>query len=75
MPNVKPIRHVETFAVDQHHLSRVTPTVHDIPSKLQPVDFCVIKRNAIALYSLYEDRLVYSRVGLGPLDENTMTLT
>ncbi|KAG6377514.1 hypothetical protein JVT61DRAFT_15322 [Boletus reticuloceps] len=39
VPNIKPIRHVETFAVD----------------------FCVIKRNSIALHSLYEDRLVYSR--------------
>ncbi|KAH0835954.1 hypothetical protein J3R83DRAFT_9880 [Lanmaoa asiatica] len=59
--NIKPIRHVETLAVDQHHLVRVPPTVHDIQSKLQPVDFCVIKRNAIALFSLYEERLVYSR--------------
>ncbi|KAG9313500.1 hypothetical protein JVU11DRAFT_5826 [Chiua virens] len=61
VPNIKPIRHVETFAVDQHHLSRFAPTVHDIPGKLQPVDFCVIKRSAIALYSLSEERLIYSR--------------
>ncbi|KAI9567481.1 hypothetical protein HD554DRAFT_2192701 [Boletus coccyginus] len=60
-PNIKPIRHVEIFAVDQHHLLRVAPTVLDSQSKLQPVDFCVIKRNTIALYSLYEERLVYSR--------------
>ena len=72
VPNTKPIRHVETFAVDQHHLLRVAPTMHDIPSKLQPVDFCVIKRNAIALYSLYEDRLVYSRVRSSRLDEIQM---
>ena len=75
VPNIKPLRHVETFAVDQHHLSRVPPTVHDIPSKLQPVDFCVIKRNAIALYSLYEERLVYSRVGPSRLDEITVIMT
>ncbi|KAF8137395.1 hypothetical protein EV363DRAFT_1317857 [Boletus edulis] len=58
VPNIKPIRHVETFAVDQQHLSRAMPAVHDI---LQPVDFSVIKRNSITLHSLYEERLVYSR--------------
>lgn len=62
VPNIKPIRHVETLVVDQHHLLRAPPTVHDIANKLQPLDFCVMKRSAIAIYSLYEERLVYSRV-------------
>ncbi|KAF8842967.1 hypothetical protein BDN67DRAFT_1032330 [Paxillus ammoniavirescens] len=61
VPNIKPIRHVEAFAVDQQHLLRAMPSLHDIPTKLQPVDFCVIKRSSIALYSLYEERLAYSR--------------
>jgi len=61
VPNIKPLRHVELLAVDQLHLSRATPTTHDTSSKLPPVDFCVIKRSAIALYSLHEERLVLSR--------------
>ncbi|KAF9239787.1 hypothetical protein BU15DRAFT_46304 [Melanogaster broomeanus] len=61
VPSIKPIRHVETFAVDQQHLLRTAPPVHDVSTKLLPVDFCVIKRNSIALFSLYEERLAYSR--------------
>ncbi|KAF9225922.1 hypothetical protein BS17DRAFT_777879 [Gyrodon lividus] len=61
VPNINPIRHVETFAVDQQHLLKTAPPVHDIPTKLQPVDFCVIKRNCVALFSLHEERLTFSR--------------
>ncbi|KIJ61532.1 hypothetical protein HYDPIDRAFT_176932 [Hydnomerulius pinastri MD-312] len=61
VPNIKPIRHVETFAVDHQHLMRPAPLTHDPSVKLQSVDLCVIKRSAIALYSLSEERLAYSR--------------
>lgn len=59
LPNVKPIRNVETFAVDHQQLLRPPPSPNDPPARLPPVDFCVIKRAAIALFSLSEERLVY----------------
>ena len=52
---IRPIRHVVTFAVDHLHLQRP-------PSQsLDPIDFCVVKRRAIAQYTL-RDRLYYSKV-------------
>ncbi|KAH7886865.1 hypothetical protein F5I97DRAFT_1808164 [Phlebopus sp. FC_14] len=61
VPNIKPIRNVETLAVDHQHLLRPIPSAHDPSTRLQPLEFCVIKRNAIALFSLSEERLAYSR--------------
>jgi hypothetical protein len=62
-PNIiKPIRNVVTFAVDHQHLKRPPPSLSD-PSAIKPIDFCVIKRSNIALYSLRE-RLVYRAVCL-----------
>ncbi|KAG6332437.1 hypothetical protein ID866_6654, partial [Astraeus odoratus] len=61
IPNVKPIRNVEAFAVDHQHLLRPPPAPHDPPTRLQPVDFCVVKRSAIALFSLSEERLLFQR--------------
>ncbi|KAF8629820.1 hypothetical protein AX15_003265 [Amanita polypyramis BW_CC] len=59
-PNViRPIRHVVTFAVDHLHLIRPASP----PSSSQafePVDFCVVKRRSIALYTL-RDRLYYHK--------------
>ncbi|KAJ7211369.1 hypothetical protein GGX14DRAFT_624562 [Mycena pura] len=57
---IKPIRHVVTFAVDQTHLRRRAPPPSVPVSSLEPVDVCVIKRSAIAMYSLRE-RLFYQK--------------
>lgn len=56
---IRPIRHVLTFAVDHFHLQRPPP-----PSSSQTldlVDFCVVKKRAIAQYTL-RDRLYYHKV-------------
>ncbi|KAM6503566.1 hypothetical protein JOM56_000509 [Amanita muscaria] len=56
---IRPLRHVVTFAVDHLHLKRPPPplaTAHII----EPIDFCVVKRRAIALYTL-RDRLHYHK--------------
>jgi len=60
---IKPIRHVVTFAVDDQHLRRPAPTLAGVGIQLpvEPVDFCVVKRNGIAMYTL-KDRLVYQKV-------------
>lgn len=61
---LKPIRNVITFAVDEQHIRRPPPpTASDIvvPIEPLPVDFCVIKRNAIVLFSLRE-RLFFHKV-------------
>ncbi|KAF7316392.1 CNH domain-containing protein [Mycena indigotica] len=57
---IKPIRHVYAFAVDQAQLRRPSPPLSAPISSQEPVDFCVIKRNAIAMYSL-RDRLFYQK--------------
>ncbi|KAF9010239.1 hypothetical protein BDQ17DRAFT_1009842 [Cyathus striatus] len=54
---IKPIRHVVTFAVDAQHLKRPPPPGGALG---EAVDFCVIKRNAIAMYML-RDRLFYQK--------------
>lgn len=51
---IKPIRNVVTIAVDEQHLRRPLPAPTDPPHAIEPVEFCVIKRNAIALYNLRE---------------------
>jgi hypothetical protein len=62
---IKPIRHVVTFAVDDQHLRRPAPTSAGVGIQLpvEPVDFCVVKRNGIAMYTL-TDRLFLSPVTL-----------
>ncbi|KZV70031.1 hypothetical protein PENSPDRAFT_735049 [Peniophora sp. CONT] len=55
---IKPIRNVVVLAVDYQHITRPAPPPSDPPIPVEPVDFCIIKRNAIALYSLL-DRLSY----------------
>ncbi|KAJ7104527.1 hypothetical protein B0H15DRAFT_874301 [Mycena belliarum] len=57
---IKPIRHVMAFAVDQNHLKRPAPSLSVPISSLEPVDFCIIKRSTIAMYSL-RDRLFYHK--------------
>ncbi|KAI6040879.1 hypothetical protein EDC04DRAFT_2566357 [Pisolithus marmoratus] len=64
LPNLKPIRNVEAFAVDHQQLLRPPPSPNDPPARLTPVDFCVIKRAAIALFSLSEERLVYFKASI-----------
>ncbi|KAF8155542.1 hypothetical protein B0H34DRAFT_499413 [Crassisporium funariophilum] len=54
---IKPIRHVVTFAVDDHHLKRPPPSSAILA---EHVDFCVVKRNGIAMYTLKES-LVYQK--------------
>lgn len=61
IPNVKPIRNVNMFTVDQQHLLRPLPSSHDPHIRLQPVDFCVIKRISISLFSLSEERLQFHK--------------
>ncbi len=41
------------FAVDHRHIVRPVPSM-DSPMPFLPIDFCVVKRNAIVLYSLRE---------------------
>ena len=57
-----------TFAVDDQHLRRPAPTLAGVGIQLpvEPVDFCVLKRNGIALYTL-KDRLVYQKVCIAML--------
>lgn len=54
---IKPLRHVITLAVDSNHLSRPSPSPG---SSIEPVDFCIIKRNGIAMYTL-KDKLLYTK--------------
>ncbi|KAF9441751.1 hypothetical protein P691DRAFT_682937 [Macrolepiota fuliginosa MF-IS2] len=53
--NVKPIRNVVRFAVDHRHLQRPPIVINE------PVDFSVIKRSGIAMFSLRNDRLFYQK--------------
>ncbi|TFK38020.1 hypothetical protein BDQ12DRAFT_684517 [Crucibulum laeve] len=56
---IKPIRNVVTFAVDNQHLKRpALPPGSSAP--LRPVEFCVIKRNSIAMFTLTE-KLFYQK--------------
>ncbi|KAJ3757086.1 hypothetical protein EV360DRAFT_95409 [Lentinula raphanica] len=59
--NIKPIRHVVTFAVDQRHLARPPPQTSAPPHRSEPVDFCVIKRSSLAMFSLGTQRLIYQK--------------
>jgi len=60
VPGIKPIRNVMTFAVDHRHIVRPSLPM-DSPAPVLPIDFCVVKRNGIALYSLRE-QLLYHKV-------------
>jgi len=56
---LQPVRHVVTFTVDHRHLTRPPPAnTAPVP---QPVDLCIVKRNALSLYSLRE-KLFYQKV-------------
>ncbi|KDR80363.1 hypothetical protein GALMADRAFT_62776 [Galerina marginata CBS 339.88] len=59
---MKPIRNVVTFAVDDQHLKRPFPSLSAVglPLPTEPVDFCVVKRSGIAMFTL-KDRLVYTK--------------
>ncbi|KAG2008615.1 hypothetical protein CC2G_014029 [Coprinopsis cinerea AmutBmut pab1-1] len=60
---IKPIRNVMTFAVDDQHLRRPAPKSNPAlgySTHVDPVEFCVVKRSGIAMFSLRE-RLFYSR--------------
>ncbi|KAG2133714.1 hypothetical protein DEU56DRAFT_810324 [Suillus clintonianus] len=73
VPNIKPIRNVEALAVDHNHLqrpaatsltTRATSTSTNFPAergKNDPVDLCVIKRSTIAMYTLGDEKLTYTR--------------
>jgi hypothetical protein len=62
---IKPIRHVVAFAVDDQHLKRPPPSLspQGVRLPLESVDFCIVKRSGLAMYSL-KDRLSYLKVGL-----------
>ena len=55
---IKPLRNVVTFAVDEQHVRRplARPDIQG-----DPVDFCIIKRTSISLFSL-RDKLTYWKV-------------
>ncbi|THU80066.1 hypothetical protein K435DRAFT_823770 [Dendrothele bispora CBS 962.96] len=55
---LKPVRHVITFTVDHKHLMR-PPPLNSAPIP-QPVDLCIVKRNALSLYALRE-KLFYQK--------------
>ena len=61
----KPIRHAITFAVDDQHLKRLQPllSASGMPLPPEPVDFCVVKRSSIAIFTM-KDRLIYQKVWL-----------
>ena len=73
--NIKPIRNVIAFAADHQHLSRTVPPI-DSPLPLLPVDFCVVKRTGIMLYSLRES-LSYIKVSkrFDPVSTNYLPTT
>ncbi|KAG2343004.1 hypothetical protein BDR05DRAFT_963384 [Suillus weaverae] len=72
-PNTKPIRNVEALAVDHNHLqrpaatsltTRAASTSTSFPTergKNDAIDLCVIKRSTIAMYSLGEEKLTFTR--------------
>ena len=60
---IKPIRNVITFAVDEQHLKRPPQFMNDIPVPVEPIEFCVVKRSNISLYSLRE-QLFFQKVVL-----------
>lgn len=49
------------FAVDNQHIGRPVPSM-DSPVPFLPIEFCVVKRTGIVLYSLRES-LKYIKVG------------
>ncbi|KAG1903119.1 CNH domain-containing protein [Suillus fuscotomentosus] len=73
VPNTKPVRNVEALAVDHNHLqrpaatsltTRATSTSTNFPTergKIDAIDLCVIKRSTIAMYSLGEEKLSFTR--------------
>ncbi len=58
---IKPIRNVMVCAVDHRHIMRPIPSM-DSPMPFLPIEFSVVKRTGIALYSLRES-LKYIKVG------------
>ena len=57
---IKPIRNVITFAVDSDHLQR--PFSPERGTRVEPVEFSVIKARSVALFNLRNDRLIYQKV-------------
>jgi hypothetical protein len=61
---IKPIRNVVAFAVDEQQVRKPAPVSNPslgYSGHADPIDFCVIKRAGISMFSL-KDRLSYSRV-------------
>jgi hypothetical protein len=73
VPNTKTVRNVEVLAVDHNHLqrpaaasltTRTTSTSINLPAergKNDAIDLCIIKRSTIAMYSLSEEKLTFTR--------------
>uniref|UniRef100_A0A8H8CKT2 CNH domain-containing protein n=1 Tax=Psilocybe cubensis TaxID=181762 RepID=A0A8H8CKT2_PSICU len=70
---IKPIRNVVTFAVDDIHLKRQLPplSAQGLQLPMEPVDFCVVKRNGIAMFTM-KDRVFYTKEI--PLQQGGITL-
>jgi hypothetical protein len=60
---IKPIRNVVTFTVDYKHLMRPPPSTFGGAIDSEPVEFCVIKRSAIAMFAL-RDKLMFQKVAI-----------
>ncbi|TFK21824.1 hypothetical protein FA15DRAFT_715834 [Coprinopsis marcescibilis] len=73
----KPIRNVMAFAVDDQHLRRPVVKANatlGYDSVVDPIEFSVVKRNGIAMFSL-KDHLFYSReIPLPPSQGSTTVL-
>jgi len=61
---IKPIRNVITFAVDYQHIRRPPPSLSGPPHAVEAVDFCVIKRAHIGMYTLRERLLFQKEISL-----------
>ncbi|KAG7095427.1 hypothetical protein E1B28_006176 [Marasmius oreades] len=68
---IKPIRHVLTFAVDHQHIMRPAQPPSGPMTRIEAVEFSVIKRNSIHLYSLREKLLFLKEI---PLPQAARTL-
>jgi hypothetical protein len=61
---IPPIRNVRAIAVDQQALAR--PFLHAPIHTVEPVDFCVIKKTGLGLFSLREKLVSHKVINVQP---------
>ena len=64
---IPPIRNAQAVTVDQQALSR--PSLHAPLHTIEPVDFCVIKKTGLGLFSLREKLVVHKVIRNSTLTE------